>query len=422
MKTSNTVSRFALSLALAMGIAGVGGVIAPVAIAPALAAEKAPTVSPAVGKPLQEAQTLLKGGKPKEAAAKAQEAANAAKSPYEIYVSNEILGAAELQAKDYAALAKAFETSLNSGYMQGPEKVTRLKALTQVYYQTKNYPKTIEMATAFLKESPGDTEVPVLIAQSYYLQNNFKQASEYLRGVVKSSDAAGKQVKEETLNLLMSADYQLKNDDSVRQDLELLVARYPKPQYMKDLVSMYEKTLRANNASTKTTLDVFVIKFNAGLITTPSDYAGLAELALQDGLPGLAKKVLDKGMAEGVLGTGATKDREARMLGMANTQAGTDQKGLAAGEAEAAKAKTGEALIKYGEAYATYGMFDKAVAATEAGVAKGVADKDDGQLRLGIVYLQAGMRAKALEAFKAITPGTPSAQVAALWKLQKIST
>ena len=39
MKTSNTVSRFALSLALAMGIAGVGGVIAPVAIAPALAAE-----------------------------------------------------------------------------------------------------------------------------------------------------------------------------------------------------------------------------------------------------------------------------------------------------------------------------------------------------------------------------------------------
>ncbi len=415
MTTSNTVSRIALSLALAVGIAGAGTIVTPAAV---MAGEaKAPTVAPAVGKPLQAAQAALKAGNPKEAVAQASAAAAAAKSPYEIYVSNEILGASYLKAGDYANLAKAFETSYNSGYMPPAEKTARLKVLTQVYYQLKNHPKTVEFANAYLKESPGDIEVPVLVAQVYYLQKDFKRASDALRAIVRSSDAAGRAVKEDTLALLMASEYEMKNDAGVASTLELLQTRYPKPQYMKDLVTTYEKTLRGGSA--KTALDVQVVKFNAGLFDDAGDYTATTELALQDGLPGLAKKVMDKGVAAGVIGVGAQKDRETRMINMANTQAAADQKGLAAGEAEASKAKTGEALIKYGEAYWSYDMFDKAVAATEAGVAKGVADMDDAKLRLGIAYISAGKRPQALEAFKGIAPESPAAKIAALWKLQK---
>ncbi len=107
------------------------------------------------------------------------------------------------------------------------------------------------------------------------------------------------------------------------------------------------------------------------------------------------------------------------MLNLATTQAAADQKTLAAGEAEAAKAKTGDALVKTGEAYWSYGMFDKAIAATEAGIAKGVTDADDAKLRLGIAYLGAGQRPKALEAWKGITPGSVPGQLAALWRIQK---
>ncbi len=415
MKLNTTVSRIALSLALAIGVAGAGLIAAPLAIA----AEKPPTVTAAVGKPLTEAMNLLKAGKAKEAQVEAQKAVAASKTPYEQLVSNQILINASLKATDYNSAAKAIEAAIATGQLKPEESISFSKTLTQIYYQQKNYPKTIESAQAYLKAVPNDPEASVLIGQSYYLTNDFKKSAEFLKGYIKSSDSAGKPVREDTLTLLMSADYKLNDDAAVRTDLEMLQTRYPKPQYMKDFIQMTEKDLRAANLSTKNTLDVFTVKFNAGLITEPKDYAGLTELALQDGLPGLAKKVMDKGMADGVLGTGAQKDRELRMATMAKTQAETDQKGLAAGEAEAAKAKTGEALIKYGEAYATYGMFDKAVAATEAGVAKGVADKDDGQLRLGIVYIQAGQRAKALEAFKQITPGTPAAKLASLWRLQK---
>jgi len=43
--------------------------------------------------------------------------------------------------------------------------------------------------------------------------------------------------------------------------------------------------------------------------------------------------------------------------------------------------------------------------------------EDGADLTLGDVYIQAGMRAKGLEAFKAITPGTPAASVAQLWRI-----
>ncbi len=414
MTTSNTVSRIALSLALAVGIAGAGTIVTPTVV---MAAEKAPTVAPAVGKPLQAAQAALKAGNPKEAVAQATAAAAAAKSPYEVYVSNEILGASYLKAGDYANLAKAFETSYNSGYMPAAEKTARLKVLTQVYYQLKNYPKTVEYANLYLKEAPNDIEVPVLMAQVYYLQKDFKKSSEALRAIVKASDSAGRPVKEDTLALLMASEYEMKNDAGVASTLEMLQTRYPKPQYMKDLVTTYEKTLRGG--TTKTALDLQVVKFQAGLFDDAGDYTATSELALQDGLPGLAKKVMDKGVAAGVLGVGTAKDRENRMISMANTQAAADQKGLTAGEAEASKAKTGEALIKYGEAYWSYGMYDQAVAATEKGIAKGVADMDDAKLRLGIAYIGAGKRPQALEAFKGITADSPAAKIAALWKLQK---
>lgn len=213
MKLNTSVSRIALSLALAFGVAGAGTILAP----GAYAAEKAPTVSAAVGKPLQEAMNLLKGGKAKEAQAKAQEAAAAAKTPYEVLVSNQIIINTALKNNDYTTASKAIEAAIGTGQLQPADKTSFNKTLVQIYYQQKNYPKTIETAQAYLKDVPNDTDTVVLIGQSYYLQNDFKKAAETLHGLVKSSPT----VKEDTLSLLMSADYKLNDDAAVRQDLEI---------------------------------------------------------------------------------------------------------------------------------------------------------------------------------------------------------
>jgi len=414
MKTANIVSRVALALTLSVGLTGVGFVAVPVA----MAASKGPTVSPAVGKPLQEAQNLMKQKKFKEAAAKAQEAVNLPnKSSFETYMANEILGGAYLQAGDYANAAKALEASLQTGEVKGEDKTQHLKMLSQIYYNVKNYPKTIDLGGQYLAAQPNDAGILLLVGQSHYLQKDFKKASETLRKLIRVQESSGAAAKEDTYSLLLNTEHQMNNDAGVTDVLTQLVQKYPKPQYIKDLIAINERALRGG--TTKTSLDIYVVKFNAGVFSEAREYTEMTELALQDGLPGLAKTVMEKGMAAGVLGQGAQKDREARLLTMANTQADTDQKNLEKGEAEAQKQKTGEALIKFGEAYWSYGQYDKAIAATEAGIAKGVADMNDAKLRLGIVYKAAGKSAQANEAFKGIAPGSVPAQIAQLWKVVK---
>lgn len=415
MKTPKTVSRVALALALSAGMAGAGFVMAPAAV---MAAAKGPTVSPAVGKPLQEVQALMKANKFKEAAAKAKEVVDMPKkTPFETYMANEMLGGAALKAGDYATAAKALEASMETGEVKGEDRTQHLKMITQIYYNLKNYPKVNDLGAQYLKESPGDADILLLVAQSNYLQKDFKKAADNLRALIRAQEAGGKPAKEDTYNLLMSAEFEQKNEAGVEQVLLQLAQKYPSPKYTKDLIAMTERKVRGG--STKTSLDIYVVKFNAGVLTTAQEYTEMTELALQDGLPGLAKKVMEKGMEKGVLGQGAQKDREARLMAKASTDAATDQGALAKGEAEAMKQKTGEALVKYGEAYWSYGQFDKAIAATEAGIAKGVPDMDDAKLRLGIAYKMAGKTAQANDAFKGIAAGTVPAQVASLWKIVK---
>ncbi len=120
---------------------------------------------------------------------------------------------------------------------------------------------------------------------------------------------------------------------------------------------------------------------------------------------------MDKAEAAGLLKDPAQKAKVA-------AAAAADQKELTAGAAAAKAQKTGDADIRFGVAFASYGQYDQAIEAIQRGIGKGVKDKDDAQLRLGIAYIQAGQRPQALEAFKSITPNTPSSAIARLWELQ----
>lgn len=401
-----------LSLMLATGVVGVDAVVAP---NPALAQQKAPTVSPKVGKPLQAAQEFLKKKQFKEAVGAAEQAAAVSgKSPYETYLVNEILAVAYIQSGQVAKGTAAWEASLATGQMPADQAQERIRQLAGVNYQAKNYPKAIEYAQRYIKEVRPDGDMQVLIGQSYYLQKNYKQAAEMIRAAVKANEAAKRNPEKQWLELLMSAEYELGNNDAMQATMEKLILLYPDPKYWKDFVSLSERSLRGD---THTELDVMRLKYHSGIMTTDKEYTQMAEIALQEGLPCEGKSVLEKGNSAGVLGQPANKEREGRLLALAAKQCDADTKTLPQGVAEAAKQAKGDATVKFGEAYWSMGDNEKAVELISAGIAKGVDNKDDAQLRLGIAHISAGRRAQGLEAFKAITPGSASEKIANLWKI-----
>lgn len=404
-------SLIVLSLMLATGFVGAEAVIAP----QAALAQKAPSISAKVGKPLQAAQELLKKKQFKEAVARAEEAAAVAnKSPYETFLVNEILAIAYIQSGNLARGTAAWEASLATGQMPADQAKERVKQLAGVYYQSKNYPKAIEYAQRYVKENGPDTDMQVLVGQSYYLQKNYKQAAEVLRAAIRGAEAARRNPDKQWLELLMSTEYELGNNDAMQETMEKLIRLYPDPKYWRDFITLSERSLRGD---THNELDVLRLKQVSGIMTTDREYTQMAEIALQEGLPGEAKLVLEKGNAAGVLGQPANKERETRLLALATKQAEADAKTLVQGAAEAAKQAKGDALVKFGEAYWSIGDNAKAIELINAGIAKGVDDKDDAQLRLGIAHISAGRRAEGLAAFKSITAGSPEAKIANLWAI-----
>lgn len=403
------------ALLLAAGEVGsvltVGAVLSSSAHAADKKGEK--QVSSKVGKPLKEALELAQAKKFKDAMAKVQEAqAIPGKTPYEEYKINEIVAYVAVNLQDYATATKAYEATLDSGELNPAELKQRLDQLTKIFYQAKNYQKAIQYGNRYLKDVGPDIEMALLVAQSYYLQKDYPHTIEATQALIKVANQSGQPVKEEWLKLLRSSQQLSNREDDANATLDLLLAKYPSPEYWRDTFIIEQNQ---GGGSDRKNLEVYRLKMMTGSLKD-SEYISMAELAFSLGFPGDAKTVLEKGFANKVLGTGANKDRENRLLTKAQTDSANDQKALAAAEKEAMAAATGEADVKLGEAYASYGQYDKAIEAMKRGLKKGgLKAADEAHLQLGVAYLGAKRNSDAISEFKAVPADSKLARVARLW-------
>jgi tetratricopeptide (TPR) repeat protein len=232
---------------------------------------------------------------------------------------------------------------------------------------------------------PKDSQCTQLTAQAYYITHDFASCVRFIKQ--NFGDGAGEQI----LALEMSCAYQSGDSVTTRTTLELLVARTNKPEYWSRLL---DTAAGAKGISDHSTLDVYRIKLLTGNLTKKDDYLLLAQLALQFGFAAESAAVTQKGIDAKVL----TDDRSTRLLNLAKTQA-------AANVAKFAKDATGngDTLVKLGEDLWGQGKYPDALKLIQAGIAKGVTDKDNAQIRLGMALLNNGQKDAAIKAFNKVT-------------------
>jgi len=414
--------RFIKALVLSLPAVGMtlGGMSAVVVFSslvstPAYAAEKKgeKQVSAKVGKPLQEAMKLAGSGQLKDAMAKAQEAAAVSgKTAFDDYKINEVMAYIAVKLGDYAAAAKAYEATLQSGELPADQARDRLNQLTKLYYQLKNYPKAIEYGSRYLKEGGTDITAAVLVTQSYYLEKDNQHAIESANALISMANQSGQPVQEEWLKLLLNCQLAADRDSDALKTLDQLLEKYPSQQLWSQRLG-YAQTHGAS--SDRKNLEIYRLKFLLGVIKD-SEYVEMAQLSLALGFPGYAKTVLEKGFSSKVLGVGPNKDRETRLQSLAQTNAANDQKGLPSFEKESIAAAGGDSDVKLGEAFASYGDYDKAVESIKRGLKKGnVKAEDEAHLQLGIAYFNLKKTADAVAQFKAVPADSKLADVAHLW-------
>jgi hypothetical protein len=195
---------------------------------------------------------------------------------------------------------------------------------------------------------------------------------------------------------------------------EKLVVYYPKPAYWENLLVALTNSELADEQK----INVMRLQQKVGVMKKPSEYTEMAQIALDQGLPGEAQAVLEEAFAKKLFTDDRSQSLNNRLLTKAKQSAATDKAALAAKEAAAKAAATGDDLVHLGAAYLGYGDNAKAVEAIKAGIAKGkLAQPDQAGILLGIASLKANNKAEAEKAFKTVKADPTMARIAKLWLL-----
>ena len=257
----------------------------------------------------------------------------------------------------------------------------------------------------------------MLLGQSYYVMNDYKNAATTMMGVANAAERGGRTPKENWLQIVLSSQFKLDNKDGIAEALRKLVRYYPKAEYWENLLDIY----RRKDSSDRITLGYYRLMNDVGTLKQADDYVEMAQLAIDAGVPGEAQSMVEKGVQAGTLKSDdkTKQGRYDRLLAGAKKSATADKASLAQLAKEAEKATQGQADVALGQAYLSYGMYDEAIGALQRGIKKGgVTDVDEAQISLGIAYLRKGQKDQARQAFKAVKAESKWHDLAELWEIR----
>ncbi len=368
---------------------------------------------PEVGKPLQQAAELLKAGKAKDALAKVREAEGVPnRTPAEQLTLDKMKAAAAQRAGENATAVQALEAV--AGKVSGAELGSYAEQLASAYAQMKNNAKASEwLAKAIQAGNNG----PTVKQLQQYLQSasgDYNAIAKDAAAAVAAAEQAGRRPEEGELLRLADAQQRTGNLNGYGATLEKLLFNYPKKDYWNAYLA---RLPRKPGFSDRMALDVMRLRLASGTLSKTEDFMEMAQLSLQAGLPGEARKIIEQGYKAGALGTGAEAARHQRLKDLALKQEAEQKTAIANQIAEAEGQKSGDDLVRLGYATVAMGDADKGIALIEKGIAKGgLKHPDDAKLRLGMAQLQsAKTKAAAAQTLRSVKGTDGAADVARLW-------
>jgi tetratricopeptide (TPR) repeat protein len=400
---------FVLSAALAVsGVAGVAAALVVPATAAAAAAEQ--KVGPVVGKYLKTAQDAIQKRKWDQALAAIKQAQGVdTKTAFEQYKINELLWYVYLQQGRNLDAARLLEQQMNSGMMPANEKAARTKTLAQLYFRGDNFGKAIQYANQYLKSSPRDADMQLLVAQSYYQQKDYKDAIAAADRIIK----AGGRPSEDVLQLMLRSSYEVGDQAGSARALELMLKYYPTPETWQRMLDGYIASTKHDDEL----LALYRLAEDVGALTKARQYTDMSQGLIVAGFAIEGERIIQQGLDAGVF-QGEELGRAQRTLATARRRADAERQQLPKAAATLAAATTGPQMLAVGRLYFSAADYANASAAiAKALAANKLEDPDSATMLLGIAYARQNKSADAEKAFKGIQD-PKMADVARLWMIK----
>jgi len=410
--------RVRATLVRAALLAVIGGAFATsFAQAPAQAPAAQPqpeAFRPEIATPLQAAEQAIRAKKYDEALARIRDAeAVPDRAPNENVAIERMRAIAASGAGDIPTATRSFEMVIASGRLTPADQARMIQVVAQLYFQGKDYPKSATWAARSLKESGPNPDMLWLMVRAQYLAGDCASAARELRSMVEAEAKTPTPPVQERLQMLATCSSKLGDDAGYTYAQDKFLTYYPSKELWADAIRRLESKPAFSD---RLRLDVLRLRRATGTFEGTAAYSAMTQLAMQAALPAEAKKVSDDGFASGALGTGADADQQKKLRDAAAKAVADDEKQLPQSAKAGAAAKDGTTLVNVGFAYVMGGQFATGIPMMEQGIAKGgLRQPDEAKLHLGIAYLAAGQKAKAIDAFKQVGGTDGTADLARLW-------
>jgi predicted Zn-dependent protease len=338
-------------------------------------------------------------------------------TPFDHKTIDELKAYAYIKTNAFKPAQDAYEAALATGAATPEEAARYTKAIFQISYQEKAYPKAIEYGKKLVDSDAASGDTYAIITQSYYLQKDCKNAVIWADKSIAYAKKTGAVPAENLYLFRLQCAFDSNDNPATIGALEDLIRLNGKTDYWNKLLRFEIQ----DEKDDRNILMIYRIMYNTNSITSGSNYIEMAQLlADAPALPGEAEAVLEKGEASGTIPPDQ-KDRVTRLVTAFKGRADQDRKDLASGSfaAEAAKSPAGELSMKLGEVDYGFGDYQKAVDAINAGLAKsGIKHLDEAYVYLGLAEQKLNNIPEAKKAFAQLkTVPNLSPKILQLWQL-----
>jgi tetratricopeptide (TPR) repeat protein len=367
------------------------------------------TVSERVAKKLSPALEALTSGNDEEAYELLTAIENRADriSPYERALVYQMLGFLHSEREQYPEALAYFEKCLAEEALPETSQLQTRFNVAQLYMATEEFEKAV--ATLEIWFATADHPSPnayYMLAVAHY------QVGDALLAVPAAEKAVetAKSVQEPWLQLLIGLYYETQQYEKAQKPLEALIMLKPRKVYWTQLSSLY-----AHLEQEPKSLAVMQLAYELDFLETDREMRQLAQLYLYHSIPYRAARVLEKGLADGIV------EEDADVFAMiANSWllAREYEAALAPLERAAEMSPKGDLYARLGQVLLDRESWAASAAALRAAFAKGeLADPGTTNLMLGMALYYQKRPAQAKKYFSRALSDGASRETASQWLL-----
>jgi tetratricopeptide (TPR) repeat protein len=373
------------------------------------AGAQSPTMRERVYDKLSKAQVATEAGDYAKATGHLQEVEKDKHlSPYETAQLHTAYGYLEYSRENYSEAVRHYDIAMQQEGLPPAMVSLTLYTLAQLRFVVEDYQGAAKGLETWLAsaETPGP-EPYVLLAQAHYKLQKYDEALSALDNAFRIAEGSGRTVQESWYLLKRVLHYELGDWKSVVGVLETLVARFPKKEYWIQLASAYGELDDSPNR-----LASYDAAHLQGFLDRGEDLLAYSQLLVQAGAPYRGAVVLRKALdEEKVEGT----ERNLRLLSEMWTIAREEERALESLSAAAELASDGEVDARIAQLRLNRDETGLAVEAAERALRKGVEDKGQVRLVMGMAYFEQEKYEDAKAVFRDAMSSPEARKSAAEW-------